>query len=68
VTWVNTTVWVQYLLRVTRAQARQLVELAKAVDGDLSATGQALTEGRISTEHAHVIAKAVTDLPDEAAD
>jgi hypothetical protein len=64
----NTAGWVRDLLRVTHADARRIVSLAKAVDGDLSATGQALTEGRISTEHAQVIARSVTDLPDEAAD
>src|SRR5215468_938067 len=63
----NTAAWVQDLLRVTRAEARRMVELAKAVDGDLAATGQALTEGRISTEHAQAIARSVADLPDEAA-
>src|SRR5262249_47035063 len=63
----DTAVWAQDLLRVTRAEARRLVELARAVDGDLAATGQALVEGRISTEHAQVIARSVADLPDEAA-
>jgi len=65
----NTAAWVQDLLRVTRGEARRMVELARAVvDGDLAATGQALTEGRISTEHAQVIARSVADLPDEAAE
>src|SRR5262249_19514497 len=36
-------------------------------DGELAATGQALAEGRISTEHAQVIVRSVADLPDEAA-
>src|SRR5262249_6951703 len=45
-----------------------VVGLAHAVDGDLAATGQALAEGRISTEHAQVIARSVAELPVEAAD
>src|SRR5262250_3126633 len=63
----NTAGWVKDLLQVTFAEARRMVQLAKAVDGDLAATGQALAEGRISAEHAQVIARAVADLPDEAA-
>jgi hypothetical protein len=64
----NTAGWVRDVLRVTLAEARRIVSLAKAVEGDLSATGQALAEGRISPEHAQVIARSVADLPDEAAD
>src|SRR5262249_21669924 len=63
----NTAGWVRDLLRVTFADARRMVQLARAVDGDLAATGQALAEGRISAEHAQVIARAVAELPDEAA-
>src|SRR5215470_7507598 len=37
------------------------------VPRDGAATGQALTEGRISAEHAQVIARSVAELPDEAA-
>src|SRR5262249_8036145 len=47
----NTAAWVHDVLRVPRAQARRMVELAKAVEGDLTATGQALADGRISLEH-----------------
>src|SRR5712691_2369907 len=57
--------WLQYLLRMPRAQVRRLVDLARAVDedgGELAATGQALAEGRVSVEHAQVIAGAVADL------
>jgi hypothetical protein len=63
----STAGWVRDLLRVTLSQARQTVDLAKAVvDGDLAATGQALADGQISAEHAQVIARSVADLPDEA--
>jgi len=64
----STAGWVRHQLRVTLGEARQLVNLAEAVEGDLAATGQALAEGRISPEHAQVIARSVADLPDEAAD
>jgi hypothetical protein len=63
----NTAGWVRDVLRVTSAEARRIVGLAKAVDGDLAATGQALADGRISTEHAQVIARSVAELPEEAA-
>src|SRR5215470_16975879 len=46
----NTAGWVKDLLHVTFAEARRMVQLARAVDGDLAATGQALAEGRISAE------------------
>jgi hypothetical protein len=64
----NTAGWVRDALRVTLAEGRRIVSLAKAVDGDLAATGQALAEGRISTEYAQVIARSVADLSDEAAE
>jgi hypothetical protein len=64
----NTAGWVRDVLRVTLGEARRIVSLSKAVDGDLAATGQALVEGRISTEHAQVIARSVADLSDEAAE
>src|SRR5262249_42872633 len=64
----STAGWLRELLRVSLGEARQLVSLAEAVEGDLAATGQALTEGRISPEHARVIARSVADLPEEAAE
>jgi hypothetical protein len=65
----STAGWVRNELRVSLGKARQLVSLAEAVvEGDLAATGQALVEGRISPEHAQVIARSVADLPEEAAD
>src|SRR5215475_650711 len=63
----STAGWVRDLLRVTLGQARQMVDLARAVvDGGLAATGQALAGGQISAEHAQVIARSVAELPDEA--
>src|SRR5204863_300998 len=39
----NTAAWLRWLLRVTPSQARKLVEVAQAVDGDgMAATGTAL--------------------------
>jgi hypothetical protein len=64
----NTAGLVQDALLVPRAQARRMVELARAVEGDLTSTGEALAEGRISAEHAQVIAQSVADLPEQAAE
>jgi hypothetical protein len=64
----NTAGWVRDVLRVTPAEARRMVGLAKVVDGDLAATGQALADGRISAEHAQVIARSVAELPEDAAE
>src|SRR6266498_110065 len=50
----NTADWVRYLLRIPTRQAKQLIGLARAVDGD--ATGAALAAGRISVDHAQVVA------------
>jgi hypothetical protein len=64
----STAAWLRWLLRVTPSQATKLVGLAQAIDGGgLSATGVALAQGRISTEHAQAIARAVAELPEEAA-
>jgi hypothetical protein len=64
----NTAGWVRDVLRVSLGEARRMVGLAKAVEGELSATGQALADGRISAEHAQVIARSVAELPQEAAE
>src|SRR5262249_22954937 len=64
----NTAGGVRYRWRVTGGRAGGWVELAEGVEGDLAATGQALVEGRISPEHAQVIAKSLADLPDGAAE
>ncbi len=61
----STAEWVRYLLRIPHRQAKQLVELARAVDTDLTATGAALAAGRISADHAQVIAESVAGLPDQ---
>src|SRR6266511_3753864 len=42
----STAEWVRYLLRIPHRQAKQLVALARAVDGDLTATAAALAAGR----------------------
>src|SRR6266511_3173285 len=62
----STAEWVRYLLRIPNRQAKQLVELARAVEGDLTATGAALAAGRISVDHAQVIAESVAALPAQA--
>src|SRR6266545_8272163 len=62
----STADWVRYLLRIPHRQAKQLVALARAVDGDAAATGTALAAGRISVDHAQVIADSLAALPDQA--
>src|SRR6266540_2426880 len=62
----STADWVRYLLRIPTRQAKQLTGLARAVDGDATATGAALAAGRISLDHAQVIADSLAALPAEA--
>src|SRR6266536_5186508 len=62
----STAEWIRYLLRIPTRQAKQLLGLARAVDTDLTATGAALGAGRISVDHAQVIAESVAALPAEA--
>src|SRR6266511_2368765 len=62
----STADWVRYLLRVPARQAKQLIGLARAVEGDATATGTALAAGRISAEHAQVIAESLAALPEQA--
>jgi hypothetical protein len=50
-------------LRLRPGDARARVELAAALDGDLGATGAALTAGAVSYDQARAIHRAVTDLP-----
>src|SRR6266498_3627529 len=62
----STADWVRYLLRIPARQAKQLIGLARAVEGDATATGTSLAAGRISVEHAQVIADSLAALPAEA--
>src|SRR6266536_4231265 len=62
----STADWVRYLLRIPARQAKQLIGLARAVEGDATATGTALAAGRISAEHAQVITDSLAALPAEA--
>src|SRR6266498_4030888 len=62
----NTAAWVRYLLRIPARQAKQLTGLARTVDGDATATGTALAAGRISLDHAQVIADSLAALPAQA--
>src|SRR6266511_994708 len=62
----STADWVRYLLRIPARQAKQLIGLARTVDGDAAATGTALAAGRISLDHAQVIADSLAALPAQA--
>src|SRR6266511_1020542 len=62
----STADWVRYLLRIPTRQAKQLTGLARTVDGDAAATGTALAAGRISLDHAQVIADSLAALPAQA--
>src|SRR6266536_1477831 len=61
----STAEWIRYLLRIPHRQAKQLTGLARAVEGDLTATAAALAAGRISLDHAQVIDESVAGLPDQ---
>lgn len=63
----STADWLHQWLRVRMSHAKQLVELAHAVDTDVPAVGAALAGGQISRDHAQTIANSVAALPAEVA-
>ncbi|HCT79129.1 MAG TPA: HNH endonuclease, partial [Micromonosporaceae bacterium] len=62
----STIAWLRDSLRISVRSARQMVELAKALDASLPSTGQALADGVVNEEQALVIARAVTGLAGHA--
>jgi hypothetical protein len=64
----GTDAWLAARSRRTGGDAARDVKLAKALDSGLEATGQALSAGKVSTEHARVIADAAAKLPDDVTD
>src|SRR6266542_6889618 len=62
----STAEWVRYLLRIPHQQAKQLPPLAPPVATDLPDTAAPLAAGRISVDHAQVIADSLAALPDQA--
>lgn len=62
----STVAWLRDTLRISVRSARQMVELAKALDTSLSTTGQALADGVLNEEQALMIARAVTGLAGHA--
>lgn len=60
----GTSAWLALSTRRDGGQAARDVRLAAALDSDLPATRAALAAGDVSTEHAHVIARATAQLPD----
>ena len=63
----STSAWVAARSRTSGADASDDVRLAVALDGELAATRSALSEGRLSTEHAKVIATTAARLPEALA-
>ena len=61
----STATWLSGRLRVRPEHASRTVKLAAALDAGLPATAAALGAGRISVDHAGVIARAVQALPAE---
>ena len=59
----GTAAWLAARSRRDGAAAAKDVRLATALDEGLSATRAALSEGALSTEHAHVIARTTEQLP-----
>lgn len=59
----GTAAWLAARSRRDGAAAAKDVRLATALDEGLPATKAALSEGQLSTEHAHVIARATEQLP-----
>ena len=60
----GTGAWLAARSRTDGASAAKEVRLATALDGGLAATRAALSEGALSTEHAHVIARTTEQLPE----
>lgn len=59
----GTAAWLAARSRRDGASAAKDVRLATALDEGLPATREALSEGALSTEHAHVIARTTEQLP-----
>ena len=60
----NTAMWLGERLRLDAGRARESLRLARALSVSLSATAEALADGRIHLEQAQIIEKAVSHLPD----
>ena len=64
----GTDAWLKARSRTSGAAASRDVKLAKALDEGLLATGESLSAGELSTEHAQVIADAIAKLPQDFTD
>ncbi|MBM7492012.1 hypothetical protein JOD64_003234 [Micromonospora luteifusca] len=62
----STAVWLRERLRITGRSARQLVQLAAAVDAAPPAVREALLSGVITVEQGRVVAETIAALPVEA--
>lgn len=59
----STQVWLQAVVRLRPAAAKEEVALAAALDGELAATGAALVAGDVSAAHAGETRRALAALP-----
>lgn len=59
----STTVFLRERLRLRPAQARGLVDLARALDGPFALTGAAVAAGHITADQASAVTRAVLRLP-----
>ena len=60
--------WLATRTKVTRAQAHADLRLARALDGRLDGTREALATGALHEDQARVIVSALAELPDEVGD
>ncbi len=60
----STGAWLASTTRATGRDAAAQVRLAEALDTDLTQTGAALAAGKVSVEHAQVIATTTSQLPE----
>ncbi|WP_203914483.1 DUF222 domain-containing protein, partial [Rhizocola hellebori] len=61
------TAWLGSKLRINPGTARQMIELARALDTACPATAESLSAGVINEQQASIIAKAVTGLAEHGA-
>jgi Domain of unknown function (DUF222) len=64
----GTDAWLRARSRTSGAEASRDLKLAKALDEGLAATGEALSAGELSAEHARVIADTTAKLPEDLTD
>ncbi|WP_237742655.1 DUF222 domain-containing protein [Actinopolymorpha alba] len=64
----STAAWLRHKLHLRPGAVGADVKLAKALEANLQATGQALVAGRISAPHAKIIRESINLLPNDISD